>query len=258
MFISWDYKLTDTQTFISAKVQTSTLNEELGQVKFIFSDKTGTLTKNYMEFKKMSIGNFTYGQNDFDQEKIVRKDQYGQINNFNFYDEEFAEHLKNEKHENYENIRNYLICLCLCNTVFTEERADNEVVYQASSPDETALINAARYFNYKFLRREIGNKIVIEILGKIEEFVVTQIIEYSSERKRMSVVVKCSDGKIKVFMKGADSIVRQRISLNKDLVEATDAYLLNFAKDGLRTLMIAFKEISQSDYEIWEKEYIVT
>lgn len=61
MFISWDISIYDQTTSTPAKVQTSTLNEELGQVKFIFSDKTGTLTKNYMEFRKMSIGKFSYG-----------------------------------------------------------------------------------------------------------------------------------------------------------------------------------------------------
>ncbi len=61
MFINWDINMYDKENRIPAKVQTSTLNEELGQVKFIFSDKTGTLTKNYMEFKKMSIGKFSYG-----------------------------------------------------------------------------------------------------------------------------------------------------------------------------------------------------
>jgi len=61
MFINWDINMYDKVNRIPAKVQTSTLNEELGQVKFIFSDKTGTLTKNYMEFKKMSIGKFSYG-----------------------------------------------------------------------------------------------------------------------------------------------------------------------------------------------------
>lgn len=182
MFISWDHKIYDKVTFTAAKVQTSTLNEELGQIKFIFSDKTGTLTKNYMEFKKMSIGPYSYGQNNFIPDKIVKKDKYGQIVNFNFNDDEFTLHLNNEKHENYENIRNFLLCLCLCNSVFTEERADADVIYQASSPDETALINASRYFNYKFLRREIGNKIVLDIFGNTEEYIVSQILEYTSER----------------------------------------------------------------------------
>jgi phospholipid-transporting ATPase len=61
IFISWDITIYEKYTGTPAKVQTSTLNEELGQVKFIFSDKTGTLTKNYMEFKKMSIGKYSYG-----------------------------------------------------------------------------------------------------------------------------------------------------------------------------------------------------
>lgn len=42
-------------------MQASNLNESLGQVDYIFSDKTGTLTQNYMQFKKMSIGNYGYG-----------------------------------------------------------------------------------------------------------------------------------------------------------------------------------------------------
>lgn len=73
----------------------------------------------------------------------------------------------------------------------------------------------------------------------------------------MSVIVKCPDGRIRVYMKGADSIVRERISLNSSLIETTDSFLLNFSRDGLRTLMIAYKEMSQSEYFAWEKDYIV-
>ena len=73
----------------------------------------------------------------------------------------------------------------------------------------------------------------------------------------MSVIVKCPDAVIRVYMKGADSIVRKMITLNKDLIETTDNFMLNFARTGLRTLMIAYKELSQNEYEKWEKEYIV-
>jgi phospholipid-transporting ATPase len=73
----------------------------------------------------------------------------------------------------------------------------------------------------------------------------------------MSVIVRCPDGILRVYMKGADSIVREKITINKELIEVTDGLMLNFARDGLRTLMIAYKELSQNDYEAWDKEYIV-
>ena len=171
----------DVKTFTATQVQTSTLNEELGQVKFIFSDKTGTLTKNYMEYKKMSIGKHSYGSEDADKNLLVLKDKYGEISNFNFHDKEFYEHLKSEKHENYENIKNFLLCLSLCNTVFTQDE-DSQILYQASSPDEMALLNASRYFDCKFIRREIGNRIILEIFGKRYEYTITHILEYTSDR----------------------------------------------------------------------------
>jgi P-type E1-E2 ATPase len=61
IFISWDHSMFDTNQGIEAGVQASNLNEELGQIEFLFSDKTGTLTCNVMEFKKFSCGAFSYG-----------------------------------------------------------------------------------------------------------------------------------------------------------------------------------------------------
>lgn len=61
LFMQWDIDLADLKTGTLAGVQSSNLNESLGQVDYVFSDKTGTLTKNYMEFKKVSIGNYSYG-----------------------------------------------------------------------------------------------------------------------------------------------------------------------------------------------------
>lgn len=60
-FINWDRKMYHSQTDTAAEARTTTLNEELGQVEFIFSDKTGTLTRNIMVFSKCSIDGRTYG-----------------------------------------------------------------------------------------------------------------------------------------------------------------------------------------------------
>mmetsp|Transcript_48313 Transcript_48313/g.35496 ORF Transcript_48313/g.35496 Transcript_48313/m.35496 type:complete len:86 (+) Transcript_48313:723-980(+) len=63
-FIQWDWQMLDPEKGMQARVQASNLNEELGQISHVFSDKTGTLTCNVMEFKKLSAGNFAYGTND--------------------------------------------------------------------------------------------------------------------------------------------------------------------------------------------------
>jgi P-type E1-E2 ATPase len=76
-------------------------------------------------------------------------------------------------------------------------------------------------------------------------------------RKRMSVIVKCPDNKIRLYCKGADTIVKERISLNKDLINYTDDHLMTFAQKGLRTLMVAYKEISEEAYNDWSDEYRV-
>ena len=175
----------DKQRFTYAEVQSSTLNDDLGQVSIIFSDKTGTLTKNIMKFKRMYIGNINYGQDFFEKRLIKLKDKYGKITNFDFYDSEFIEHMKDDDHDNYYNIKYFLLCISLCHSVFTAPNDNNEIVYEGSSPDEISLINAARYFKYIFLKRSPGNKVEIEINGIITEFTIKHFFEYSSERYKL-------------------------------------------------------------------------
>lgn len=204
MFISWDINIYDRANATGPKVQSSTLNEDLGQIKFIFSDKTGTLTKNYMEFSKMNIGKYEYGLDSPEKEyDFPAKDKYGLISNFKFYDSSFNAHFHNQTHENYSNIHTYLKCISLCHTVINNPNKkpetgeinnnsnnnnsnnipdDHEINYQSSSPDELAIVNAARVFGYTFLKRDIDNNIYIAVQKEVLKFKILNILEYSSER----------------------------------------------------------------------------
>lgn len=166
---------------IGPLVQTSTLNEELGQVNFIFTDKTGTLTKNYMAFTRMNIGDKLYGNDKMALDKLDLKDKYGEITNFQFDDNDFYEHLRNPEHDNYNNIQMFLCCLSLCHTVYTQFDKGN-LIFNSSSPDEMALINASRKFGYIFRERKANNQVVIEINGIEKVFTILDIIEYTLER----------------------------------------------------------------------------
>ena len=287
MFISWDIYMYDKETKTCPIIQTSTLNEELGQVKFIFSDKTGTLTKNYMEFKGMSIGGKIYGLDDEDkyleinndslnenyynnnndnliennynnnkEKKLELKDNYGVVTNFNFKSLEFKRDFKSKESSNFSTINLFFLTLSICHSVITDQNSLPKIIYKSSSPDETAMVNCARYFGYIFSGRDIFNNLYLKDKnGNETQYKILNILEYTSERKKMSVIVECPDKKIRLFSKGADSVISELITENESLIEKTNNHLIKFAKKGLRTLMIAYREISNEEYLIFEREY---
>ena len=272
MFMEFDIEMYSKKEMSGCKVQTSTLNEELGQIKYVFSDKTGTLTKNYMTFKMMSIGNDIFGDEERNNEKINNnsdnninknelEDKYGIITNVDFFDKDnkFKNKIVNMENDN-NLIHDFMLCLTLCNTVIIdnkEKEKTGNINYQGSSADENALVYFARSQKYILTNRSIDRMITLEINNTNKNYELLNTLEYSSERKRMSVIIRDPEGKIYLYAKGADSVIETLLNHNSKVSKefsSTIEYLDIFAKRGLRTLMLAYKEINEEEYIKWNKE----
>ncbi|KAL7976421.1 hypothetical protein Chor_015485, partial [Crotalus horridus] len=250
-FINWDidmhYELTDT----AAMARTSNLNEELGQVKYIFSDKTGTLTCNVMQFKKCTIAGISYGHSPEPDDFGCTSDE-GQSSQAReektFSDSSLLENLQN-KHPTAPIICEFLTMMAICHTA-VPEREDDRIVYQAASPDEGALVRAAKQLHFVFTGRT-PDSVIIESLGQEERYELLNVLEFTSSRKRMSVIVRTPSGKLRLYCKGADTVIYDRLAENSRYKEITLKHLELFATEGLRTLCFAVAEITESDYQEW-------
>ena len=257
IFISWDIDLYNKEKHRGAKVQTSTLNEELGQVTHIFTDKTGTLTKNLMTFKKCVINNVIYCNSHEENGFILREnDKYGMIK-YNSYNDK-SNQLKNKLKEISDDSEEhkFLECICLCNTImidYEEWNKNKQINYIGSSSDEVSLVNFARTLNYIYKEKNINDNIVtLEINEKTFKYKIISKLDYSSERKRMSVVVHSLDNNnYYLFIKGDE----QQLKGKMDKIEiqnkgkSFDA-LDNFAREGLRTLAIGYKKLNNEEVNI--------
>jgi phospholipid-transporting ATPase len=202
-----------------------------------------------MEFKKFSAGKFSYGNNlpDNRQQMRFQMDNQEEISNVNFDDPLFYKHFRDKRSENYDFIERVLLNLALCHTIIIEKK-NGKTSYNASSPDELALVNAARFFGVKFEDRDEENKMYIDFKGEKQVWKLLNLIEFNSTRKRMTVVLQDPKGQIKVLCKGADSILYPLcLRKTKEQIEIeskTNAFLEDYAKEGLRTLLLCEKTMS--------------
>uniref|UniRef100_A0A8B9KFP6 Phospholipid-transporting ATPase n=1 Tax=Astyanax mexicanus TaxID=7994 RepID=A0A8B9KFP6_ASTMX len=210
LFINWDMEMYYSETDTPAMARTSNLNEELGQVKYLFSDKTGTLTCNVMHFKKCTI-------------------------------------------PTSPQICEFLTMMAVCHTV-VPEREEDQIIYQASSPDEGALVKGAKSLGFVFTART-PHSVIIEALGKEMSYELLNVLEFSSNRKRMSVVVRTPTGKLRLYCKGADNVIFERLNETSQYKDLTIVHLEQFATEGLRTLCFAYVDLEEGAYQEWLKKY---
>uniref|UniRef100_A0A8C8FI92 Phospholipid-transporting ATPase n=1 Tax=Oncorhynchus tshawytscha TaxID=74940 RepID=A0A8C8FI92_ONCTS len=241
-YINWDRKMYYPKNDTPAEARTTTLNEELGQIKYIFSDKTGTLTQNVMTFNKCSINGKAYGEKtekvDFSWNNLADP-------KFCFHDNSLVEVVR----EGNPEVQAFFRLLSLCHTVMPEEKKEGELYYQAQSPDEGALVTAARNFGFVFRSRTPESITVVE-MGELVTYELLAVLDFNNVRKRMSVIVRSPEGKLTLYCKGADTIIFERLN-------PSCSNLTEFAGEGLRTLALAYKDIDPEYMEDWKLRHHV-
>ncbi|XP_075154288.1 ATPase phospholipid transporting 8B isoform X2 [Haematobia irritans] len=169
---------------------------------------------------------------------------------FRWYDTSLLDAVRSDE----EHAHNFFRLLALCHTVMPEY-VEGRLEYQAQSPDESALVSAARNFGFVF-RSRTPTSITIEVMGRTEEYELLHILDFNNVRKRMSVILR-QGNRIFLYCKGADSVIYDRLSSSQNEMKArTQDHLNKFAGEGLRTLVLAERELSIDFYEDWSKRHM--
>ncbi|CAL9044063.1 phospholipid-transporting ATPase 1-like [Musa acuminata AAA Group] len=268
-FMSGDTNLYDESSNSRFQCRALNINEDLGQIKYVFSDKTGTLTENKMEFLCASIGGIDYSGgiappqgNDKVHPVLDVDDQCWKPKMLVKTDPELVDLLRSKGDtEQGKRAHEFFLALACCNTIVplvveTSDPKQMLIDYQGESPDEQALVYAAASYGFLLIERTSGH-IVIDVLGHRQRFDVLGLHEFDSDRKRMSVIIGCPDKTVKLFVKGADNsmlgVIQKGIDL--DIICATETNLRAYSSLGLRTLVIGIRDLSINEFEEWQSAY---
>lgn len=235
---------------IEAIARNSEIPEELGRVGIVLTDKTGTLTKNEMQFKNMSSEYLKFTSDDTKIIKLLNKELRNNLKNNTMSKSLIAK----SRLSKGKVVKELLLALAVCHNV-TPVIDEGVKSLQASSPDEIALVKAAE--SYGLILHERNQKkmrLYWKFSKKYQDYDILYNFPFTSERKRMGIVVReLETNKIIFYLKGADFVMKNKVP------EVKRGFLMDECDDlsrlGLRTLVYAFKILSEEELESWSILY---
>nr|XP_054366230.1 LOW QUALITY PROTEIN: probable phospholipid-transporting ATPase IIB [Mirounga angustirostris] len=259
-------------------VRTSTIPEGLGRLVYLLTDKTGTLTQNEMVFKRLHLGTVSYGADTMDEIQSHLRNPYSQQMQSQASGNAASSTPPKKAQSSAPKVRKSVssrvhdavkaIALCHNVTPVYEPRAgvtaeaeyaeadqdfsDGNRTYQAASPDEVALVQWTESVGLTLVSRDLASMQLRTPSGQILTYCILQMFPFTSESKRMGVIIRDeSTAEITFYMKGADVAMSSIVQYNDWLEEECG----NMAREGLRTLVVAKRALTEEQYQDFESRY---
>ncbi|KAK3053275.1 hypothetical protein LTS18_012156, partial [Coniosporium uncinatum] len=263
-------------------VRTSTIPEDLGRIEYLLSDKTGTLTQNEMEMKKIHVGTVSYANEAMDEvSSYVRQAFVSQspakgsaasnlVTPSSAYIAPSTSATRTRR-EIGSRVRDVVLALALCHNVTPtteeeEEGGETVTTYQASSPDEIAIVRWTEAVGLRLKHRDRQSMVLqsVETGNVVVRVRILNVFPFTSDSKRMAIIVqfasltdpignsKSDDSEIWFYQKGADTVMTTIVAANDWLDEET----ANMAREGLRTLVVGRKRLSAQHYRDFTSQYM--
>lgn len=220
----FSYKINRDKLIPETKARNSSIPEELGRISFLLTDKTGTLTKNDMHFKKLVLEHTQYEEENIPLITKLVKVQCEKYNGpMGDIEAKISEQQNNQleqlqKHRRIRRekeciLRDLITSVAVCHNV-TPLIENGKQVFHASSPDEIALVNFAKELKMKLLERTSDSMKLQNPTSQEENYEILANFPFSSETKRMGILVRhTSSNRLIFFLKGADVAICPKVSL---------------------------------------------
>ncbi|XP_048662632.1 probable phospholipid-transporting ATPase IIB isoform X3 [Marmota marmota marmota] len=237
----------------------------------------GTLTQNEMTFRQLHLGTVSYGADTMDEIQTHVLSSYAQVhpqtggNNPSSTPPRRAQSSTPKVRKSVSSrVHEAVKAIALCHNVTPvyESRAgvtgetesaeadqdfsDENRTYQASSPDEVALVRWTESVGLTLVSRDLTSMQLKTPGGQVLTYCILQVFPFTSESKRMGIIVRDeSTAEITFYMKGADVAMSSIVQYNDWLEEECG----NMAREGLRTLVVAKKALTEEQYQDFESRY---